>query len=146
MLEPKNWKWRTYMYTCYMATHNFHYNLSYAEANHNIFFVSGSSWGFFGALNLKLPFATIRCLCACCRPGGYIVEPQRSVQDESLSARNAEFSQCGASALRAGCEPQRSKPHISSVLHWECRHEKCILDGSIFSPQTWSFSFPKELN
>ena len=30
------------MYTCYMATHNFHYNLSYAEANHNIFNVSGA--------------------------------------------------------------------------------------------------------
>ena len=28
------------MYTCYMATHNFHYNLSYAEANHNIFNVA----------------------------------------------------------------------------------------------------------
>ena len=86
------------MYTCYMATHNFHYNLSYAEANHNIFFVSGSSWGFFGALNLKLPFATIRCLCACCRPEGYKVEPQRNVTSPQFCTGSVDMESASLKA------------------------------------------------
>ena len=142
MLEPQNWKWRIYMYTCCMATHNFHYNLSYAEANHNIFFVSGSSWGFFGALNLKLPFATIRCLCACCRPGASVhaADPggQYAASVHAADPGGIKWSLSARCRIRASAQR-----HISSVLHWECRHGKCILESSTFCSRNGHLVFAK---